>query len=656
MKFLSNKIGIAVFLLTFFFIKNEAIGQSFPDIKDFSDDRLVKSTLNNAYFFTVETKSYKNKDIIEVKQELENQLKTALAKKIISNVQVANNSLKSNTTLNLNNEKNGKSADIIRYEFSTKVESKITFTEPVILFQENPKSKMIVGLIAIEKSDFLDQNYTKLMFDLKTLTDKVDNVLASGANNTRLNQNKYNDFLAEKNELFSLISVQNILDPQRLSDENFQSNVKDLDAKLNELLGNIESDDFQQALIEIKNKLSNIGEYNDIKQFKEVANDFELLLVKYPGNNAIITSKQEALKYIESKYAAKIASTDLIEALTAIKNLGQIDQSFIIKYGDLKIQLVKSAFEFYVGRAERSLINKDYNNAKLILRKVEEYKYYNSSKYDAVLSQIDDNIFKQKLYDIDLLIYAKNYLEAYRVIIEMKKEFYLTNINGLNEKETRVIDLLTGQKVAEIKKKRPYTFQLQMGAGLISNFYNIQPNTDIANYQIQTASTTYEFGLYKKVNIAENVKENGADRSRASAIGLKVAVWVPNQSYDFTNASTTPIKGGLYFKSNIIEPQLSFFTLKMFNLNFGKIIGEIIDKEANTVLNNKLDFYTLTFGLRPHIGNLMLNLNAKLISDLSAKNYVTANASLVLGLNFGRRFRGYEYEQVHNKVLSLKNY
>ena len=332
MKFLSNKIGIAVFLLTFFFIKNEAIGQSFPDIKDFSDDRLVKSTLNNAYFFTVETKSYKNKDIIEVKQELENQLKTALAKKIISNVQVANNSSKSNTTLNLNNEKNGKSADIIRYEFSTKVESKITFTEPVILFQENPKSKMIVGLIAIEKSDFLDQNYTKLMFDLKTLTDKVDNVLASGANNTRLNQNKYNDFLAEKNELFSLISVQNILDPQRLSDENFQSNVKDLDAKLNELLGNIESDDFQQALIEIKNKLSNIGEYNDIKQFKEVANDFELLLVKYPGNNAIITSKQEALKYIESKYAAKIASTDLIEALTAIKNLGQIDQSFIIKY------------------------------------------------------------------------------------------------------------------------------------------------------------------------------------------------------------------------------------------------------------------------------------------------------------------------------------
>jgi hypothetical protein len=656
MKILSNKIGMAVFLLTFLFLKNEATAQSFPDIRDFSDERLVKGALNSTYFYTVESKLYKNKDMNEVKQELENQLKTALAKKIISNIQVANNSSKSNTTLNLSNDKNGKTSDIIKYEFSTKIESKITFTEPVILFQDNPKTKMLVGLIAIEKRSFLDQNYNKLSFDLKTLTDKVDNILAAGASNTRLNQNKYNDFLNEKNELYSLISVQNTLDPQRLTDQNFQESVKELDAKLNELLSAIESDDFQQALIEIKNKLSNIDPNNEIREFKEVANDFELLLVKYPGNNAIIASKQEALKYIESKFSAKIASTDLIEALTAIKNLGQIDQSFIIKFGDLKTQLVKSAFEFYVGRAERSLINKDYNNAKLILRKVEEYKYYNSSKYDAVLSQIDDNIFKQKLYDIDLLIYSKNYVEAYRVIIEMKKEFYLTNMNGINAKETTVIDLLTAQKVAEVKKKRPYTFQFQMGAGLISNFYSIQPNTNIANYQIQTASTIYDFGLYKKFNIKDNVKENGKDRSTSNAFGFKVSVWVPNQSYDFTNASTTPLQGGLYFKTNIIEPQLSFFTMKMFNLNFGKIMGEIIDKNANTVLNNKLDFYTFTFGLRPHIGNVMLNLNAKLISDLSSKNYVTANASLVLGLNFARRFRSYEYEQVHNAVLKMKNY
>jgi hypothetical protein len=52
----------------------------------------------------------------------------------------------------------------------------------------------------------------------------------------------------------------------------------------------------------------------------------------------------------------------------------------------------------------------------------------------------------------------------------------------------------------------------------------------------------------------------------------------------------------------------------------------------------------------------MLNVNAKLISDLSSRSYVTANASVVLGLNFARRFKNYEYEQVHNTVLKMKNY
>ena len=158
------------------------------------------------------------------------------------------------------------------------------------------------------------------------------------------------------------------------------------------------------------------------------------------------------------------------------------------------------------------------------------------------------------------------------------------------------------------------------------------------------------------MGIKENILENGRDRSTSNAFGIKVSVWIPNQSYSFSTNSTTPTSGRLYFKSIIIEPQLSFFTLKLFNLNFGKIIGDVIDKDANKVLNSKLDFYTLTFGLRPRIGNVMLNINAKLISDLSSKSYVTGNASLVLAINFARRFKNYEYDQVHNAVLKMKNY
>jgi hypothetical protein len=649
MKILSIKIGRYFLLLTLLCIKFNVDAQNLPDIKD---ELSVKNALGNKYFYTVQFKSYKNKDLQNVKQELEVQLKSSLAKNLISKIKIENTS--NLTQLSFNDEKKNTSSLVMKYDFITNIESKLTFSQPIIQFQEDAKAKNIYGLIAVDKKSFLDQNYSKIMFDLRELMGKVDNVIAISGN-TRTSSIKLKEYLAEKNELYSLISVQNTLDPERLSDVDFQESVKKLDAKLNELLSSIESDDFQEALILIKSKLSNITGTDDYREYKDVVNDFDLLLVKYPDNATIVEAKEKALETIESAFANKVGSIDFIEALNAIKVLSQIDQSFIIKFDQQKSLLVKSAFELYTDKASRSLASKDYTNAKYLLKKIEDYKYYNSVKYDAILSQIDDNIYKQKLNDIDLLVSNKNYVEAFRVIIETKKEFILKNLSALNQIEELVVNLLTNQKVKEIKNKRPYTWQLQLGAGFISNFYNLQQNTNIADYQVQTASTIYEFGIYKKVNIVENFNTNGKDRSRANAVGLKISVWVPNQSYSFANASSTPLQGGLYFKSNIIEPQLSFFTLKMFNLNFGKIIGDVIDKDANTVLNTKLDFYTLTFGLRPRIGNLMLNLNAKLISDMSSKSYVTANASVVLGLNFARRFKNSEYDQVRNVVLGMKN-
>jgi hypothetical protein len=298
-----------------------AFGQTVPDIKDFKDAAAVKAALNSTYFYAVESMPFKNgKDVESVKQQLELQLKTALAKKIISNIKVANSSTKSNTSLNLNNSKNANSTDIVSYEFTSKIESKLSFTEPVIQYQEDYKTKMVNGLIAIVKRDFLDQNYSKLKFDLRELSGKVDNVIAAGGN-TRLNSIKLNEFLVAKNELYSLISVQNTLDPDRLTDEEFQQNFKELDAKLTSLLSNIESDDFQEALIMAKNKVKNIDNRNEIKEYKSAMNDFDLLLVKYPGNATIIDAKQEALDYIDSKYASKIASTDYLEALEDRKSV-----------------------------------------------------------------------------------------------------------------------------------------------------------------------------------------------------------------------------------------------------------------------------------------------------------------------------------------------
>jgi hypothetical protein len=655
MKSSINKIGFYFLVFAFFFLNKNATAQLVPNLKD---NKAVNNAFGNDYLYFTSAIDFKGKaSSQQLRLELESQLKAGLAKQIISKVKVINNSKFSQISFNNNNNK-GKNlpSEIIKYEFSTDIESKLSFTSPIIRYQDEVGEKKLYGLIAVVKKDFIDQNFTKLKFDLNMLSDKLDNILEGANSNSRVNQQKYNEFLADKNNLYSLIEVQNTLDPERIiNDLEFQVKVKELDNKLNTLLTNIESDDFQEALVKAKNLLYQNDSKSELDGFRNAITEYDLLIVKYPGNSTITDAKQEALNYIENKFYPKVSSNDFLEALNSIKLLGQIDQSFIIKYDEQKMQLVKLAFDSYMEKADKSLANKDFINAKAIIKKVEEYKYYNSARYEALLTLIDERIFLQRIYEIDLLISTKDYVEAYRIVIETKKEFYTRNLSALNDREAKVVNYLTAQKVNEVKRKRPFLYQFQMGAGLISNFYDIQSNTDISNYQVQTASTTYEFGLYHKTGIRENVLDNGKDRSTANAIGFKVSVWVPNQSYSFATSSTTPVNRGLYFKSNIIEPQLSFFTMKLFNLNFGKILGDIIDKDANMVLNSQLDFYTLTFGLRPKFGNLMLNVNAKLISDLSNKNYVTANASVVLGLNFGRRFKKYEYDQIRNTVLRVKN-
>jgi hypothetical protein len=95
--------------------------------------------------------------------------------------------------------------------------------------------------------------------------------------------------------------------------------------------------------------------------------------------------------------------------------------------------------------------------------------------------------------------------------------------------------------------------------------------------------------------------------------------------------------------------------MRMFNLNFGKIIGDIIDVKSNQAINSLNDYYTFTLGIRPRIGNLMLNVNAKLISDLATKNYVTVQATLNIAMNFNRRFKESERSEIRNSVQQVKN-
>jgi hypothetical protein len=584
--------------------------------------------------------------IEELKKKLEIDLKTSLANKIISNVKVENKSKSVQLNINDNyDSRNNSSKEEINFEFNSNITSDLTFSEAKLVFKEDNKNNLLFGLIYVDKAKFLEQNFGKIKYEINKLVNEVSSISLKEGRPLQL---KFNEFLKEKNDIYSLIEIQNVLAPGRVGDDaDLTTKIYTLSNKLNSILDVLESGQMQKDLLEAKDKLYS-------KNFRGALADFEILAIKYPGNASIAAEREATLNVISEDFKDKVSSNDYLYALESIKVLESLDKSFVVKYFDRKNILIKNAFESYLSKAESSVYSKDYKEAKYLIDKIRDFRYFDSNRFDIIERSVNDNIFKDKVVEINHKISNKNFVDAYNLILSVKKEYPLRNMSEVNNKEQFVVDKLTELKVNEIKGQRPMTWQLQIGGGLISNFYSL-PASDINNYKIATASSVVEIGLYRKTNIKKEEGIDGKPTYTANAVGLRLAVWYPNQVFVSAVPGASQFDAGLFFKSNVYEPQLSFYTLRKCNLNFGKIIGNIIDVKSNQVINTQSDYYTFTLGIRPRVGNVMLNLNAKLISDLNTKNYLTVQATLNLAFNFKRKFNNSERAEIRNSILNVKN-
>ena len=190
-------------LSAFLFLNSNANAQGIINLKD---DKAVDNTFGDDYLYFVGSVDYTGKSVnSQLKLELESQLKSGLAKQIISKIKVVNNSKFSQITFNNTNKTKNLPSEVMKYEFSTDIESKLSFSNPIIRYQNEVGEKKLYGLIAVARKEFIEQNFTKLKFELSILSDKLDNVLEGSNSNTRVNQKKYNEFMLDKNNLYSLI-------------------------------------------------------------------------------------------------------------------------------------------------------------------------------------------------------------------------------------------------------------------------------------------------------------------------------------------------------------------------------------------------------------------------------------------------------------------
>jgi hypothetical protein len=610
-----------------------------------TDNNALELQYADGYLFAKASRVYsKKKDRETIKKDLEAQLKFNLTTNLFSSVEVTTKSIQTQSGISGEAKNSIQLNDI---SVNSKITAKMVLKNPTYQWCDDPKAKTMHGLILVNRNEFNKQANSLLDLAIGSLKAKLVNYQNNDYSST-VSQTIYNEAVAAKaeiDELMRLIAVVDVENTLR-KNEQIQADLENINQQMNYLLAKVETGEFQ---LEINRANTEIAD----KNFREAMLIFNRISLRYPNNPSVLEARKNALQTIENAYLSKIQSSDFMVALAAVKELQNVDPSFIQQYNNLEELLQNKAFEQYIGYAQNSIQSRDSNKAKEWLDALAPYQFVNSTKYQATLNSIGENIVAERKREIDLRIRTKDYVDAYQLILKTEAEFP-QYASSLREREQNVVSLLTAEKVNELKKTRPYVYQLQLGAGALSNFYSLSSITNGSKIDLLSASTLYEVGLYRKTRIHPNLSVNGRDHSRSNMIGLRLSVWVPSQIYQASNLPSNSTSS-LYFTSNIYEPQLSFFTLKLINLNFGKLIGDIYDPllPAN---GQKTDFYTLNIGLKPRIGNLMLHANAKLVSDLGQRNYLTASASLCLGLNFKRKFSRIDCKTVKHQVERMRNY
>ena len=132
---------------------------------DLRDETAVERTIaEDNYYVRLMLPFREGKSTIEeLKRKLEIELKSSLAKKIISKVKVENRSKSVQLNINdMNDAKNNSSKEEINFEFNSNIESDLTFTEAKINYQVDNRNYVLFGLIYVDKAKFLEQNFGKI--------------------------------------------------------------------------------------------------------------------------------------------------------------------------------------------------------------------------------------------------------------------------------------------------------------------------------------------------------------------------------------------------------------------------------------------------------------------------------------------------------------
>jgi hypothetical protein len=146
---------------------------------DLRQSKEVEAALNESYYHHLASRPYIPgvTNLEELKTQLEVDIKSSLAKKIISRVRLEDKSKSVSLSVrDQGNVKNNSLKEVTNFEFNSNIESEITFSDLKPLFQEDAKNRRLYGLVYINKENKIIDAHKKIY---AILSEEMKNIIHS---------------------------------------------------------------------------------------------------------------------------------------------------------------------------------------------------------------------------------------------------------------------------------------------------------------------------------------------------------------------------------------------------------------------------------------------------------------------------------------------
>lgn len=471
-------------------------------------------TDTNRIYVTADTELSRrelNKELEKVQAELLNELREAMAAKVLLEVKTKTTSgvFESGETL------------VKAYSSETEIVAAANITEGEPHYCIDEKNRIVYGIYSLNRKETAfktlkdcENRALRLVAEMKSETESSDIVDPA----------KYRQRF-EKIKQDARVVV--YLDP--MADFSFLNNqFKEFVDAFNAFKQTSNKQEFNERITEIEDKIIAQDYSTGLRQMRQ-------LMREYPNRNeleALLAANERRYKmYNEEKVRNAEATKNYIDALNAMNEYCGVVNCTAGDY-DRITDLREAYFDDELSKFERAIDAGQMSDAATGISRLKMLASANPKAYQKALTQYNTYLVKTEMSEVEIDLYRMNYKAAYAKVKQIENE-HGSNYSQLQSLKQTTAQRLLRSEVKLEKQTRRKLFSLGLGVGVLSNPIE---SVEAIDEEIRSLTFAYSAGIYKKFNYRDS--RSKFQTGRSDVIGLRFRLLDYNT---ITNISSEPL-------------------------------------------------------------------------------------------------------------------